>query len=107
MLEWQTFAAIFAVGAASYAMRSAGYLAATALPKSGLMPRMLRLAPGNLFIAFAATGVVHGGWPTLAGCVGAIATMAVTGREWAALGGGFGAAALASALLAHGSASLH
>jgi hypothetical protein len=107
MPEWRIFAAIFAVGAASYAMRSAGYLAATALPKSGLLPRMLRLAPGNLFIAFAATGVVHGGWPALAGCVGAIATMAVTQREWAALGGGFAAAALASALLAHGSASLH
>lgn len=103
MVEWQIFAAIFAVGAASYAMRIGGFLAATILPKSGLLPRVLRLAPGNLFIAFAATGVVHGGWPTLAGCVGAIATMAATKREWAALGGGFGAAALASALLAHDS----
>jgi hypothetical protein len=102
MREWQVFAAILAIGAASYAMRSAGYLSATILPKSGLLPRILRHAPGNLFIAFAATGVVHGGWPTLAGCVGAIATMAATQREWAALGGGFAAAALASALLAHG-----
>lgn len=102
MNEWQIYAAILAVGAASYAMRSAGYLAATLLPKTGLLPRILRLAPGNLFIAFAATNIVHGGWPTLAGCVGAIATMWITKREWAALGGGFGAAALASALLAHG-----
>jgi hypothetical protein len=101
MVKWQVVAAIFAVGAASYAMRSAGYLAATILPKRGLLPRILRLAPGNLFIAFAATGVVHGGWPAFAGCVGAIATMAVTQREWAALGSGFGAAALATALLAH------
>jgi hypothetical protein len=101
MVEWQIFAAIFAVGAASYAMRSAGFLAAAILPKRGLLPRILRLAPGNLFIAFAATGVVHGGWPTLAGCVGAVASMAIAKREWAALGGGFAAAALASALLAH------
>jgi hypothetical protein len=99
MNEWQVYAAILAVGVASYAMRSAGYLAATLLPKTGLLPRILRMAPGNLFIAFAATSMAHGGWPTLAGCVGAIATMWITKREWAALGGGFGAAALASALL--------
>ncbi|HTD72403.1 MAG TPA: AzlD domain-containing protein [Steroidobacteraceae bacterium] len=100
MTEWQTYAAIFAVGAASYAMRSVGFLVATSLPKTGLLPRILSLAPGNLFIAYAATGIVHGGWPTLAGCVGAIVTMTLTKREWAALGGGFAAAALASALLA-------
>ena len=98
MAEWQIYAAIFAVGAASYAMRSGGFLVATILPKRGLLPRILNLAPGNLFIAYAATGVVHGGWPTLAGCVGAIVTMTITKREWAALAGGFGAAALASAL---------
>ena len=102
MVEWQIFAAILAVGAASYAMRSTGYLAATLLPRSGLLPRILRLAPGNLFIAFAATNIAHGGWPTLAGCVGAITTMWITKREWAALGGGFAAAALAAALLDHG-----
>ncbi len=56
------------------------------------------LAPGNLFAAFAAAGILQGGWPCFAGCLGAIATMAVTKREWAALGAGFGAAALASAL---------
>ena len=99
MPDAQIFGVILAVGAASYAMRAGGFLAASALPQSGLLPRLLRLAPGNLFIAFAAAGVLQGGWPSLAGCIGAVATMAATNREWAALGAGFGAAALAAALL--------
>jgi branched-subunit amino acid transport protein len=98
MPEWQVLAVILAVGAASYAMRAGGFLAASALPQHGLIPRLLRLAPGNLFVAFAAAGILEGGWPSLVGCCGAVAAMALTKREWAALGAGFGAAALASAM---------
>ena len=39
------------------------------------------------------------GWASLAGCLGAVTAMAVTKREWAALGAGFGAAALISVVL--------
>lgn len=99
MPEPQVLAVIFAVGSAAYAMRAGGFLAAGALPRGGPLPRLLRLAPGNLFIAFAASGILEGGWPSLIGCGAAIATMAATRREWAALGAGFGAAALAAALL--------
>jgi uncharacterized membrane protein len=99
MPEPRVLLAIFAVGAASYAMRAGGYVAAGAMPQHGLLPRLLRLAPGNLFVAFAAAGILQGGWPSLLGCLGAIATMAVTKREWAALAAGFGAAALASIML--------
>jgi hypothetical protein len=99
MPEPQVLAAILAVGAASYSMRAGGFLAAGSLRRDGPLARLLRLAPGNLFIAFAAAGLLAGGWPSLAGCVAAIATMAVTKREWAALAAGFGAAALAAALL--------
>src|SRR5690349_3693633 len=99
MPEPQILAVIFVVGAASYAMRTGGFLAASALPRGGVLPRLLRLAPGNLFIAFAAAGILEGGWPSFVGCFGAIAMMAATNREWAALGAGFGAAALASAVL--------
>jgi branched-subunit amino acid transport protein len=99
MPDAQVIGVILAVGAASYAMRTGGFLAAGALPQSGLLPRLLRLAPGNLFIAFAATGILQGGWPSLIGCLGAVATMAVTNREWAALGAGFGVAALAATVL--------
>ena len=99
MPDGQILGVVLAVGAASYAMRAGGFLAASALPQSGLLPRLLRLAPGNLFIAFAAAGILQGGWPSLVGCLGAVATMAATNREWAALGAGFGAAALAAALL--------
>lgn len=99
MPEPRILAVILAVGAASYAMRAGGFLAAGALPHGGLLPRLLRLAPGNLFAAFAAAGILQGGWPSLMGCLGAVVTMAATKREWAALGAGFGVAALASALV--------
>src|ERR1700730_657898 len=89
MPDWQIFAVVFAVGAASYAMRTVGFLAADALPQDGLWQRLLRLAPGNLFVAFAAAGIFEGGWVSLVGCLGAVATMTVTQREWAALGAGF------------------
>jgi hypothetical protein len=96
MPEWQIFAVLLAVGATSYAMRTAGFLAAGALPQEGRWPRLLRLAPGNLFVAFAAAGILEGGWVSLAGCLGAVAAMAVTKREWAALAAGFALVALAS-----------
>jgi len=99
MPDWRIVAVVFAVGAASYAMRTGGFLAASALPQSGLFPRLLRLAPGNLLVSFAAAGVLEGGWASLVGCLGAVTTMAVTKREWAALGAGFGAAALISAVV--------
>jgi uncharacterized membrane protein len=99
MPEPHVLAVILAVGAASYAMRGGGFLAASVLPQQGLLPRLLRLAPGNLFIAFAAAGMLEGGWPSLIGAAAAVATVAVTKREWAALGAGFGAVLLASVLL--------
>jgi uncharacterized membrane protein len=97
--ESQILAVIFAVGIASYAMRAGGFLAASALPQGGALPRLLRLAPGNLLVAFVAAGILEGGWPCVAGCIVAAATMAITKQQWAALGLGFGAAALASAML--------
>ena len=99
MPDWRIVAVVFAVGAASYAMRAGGFLAASALPQSGPLPRLLRLAPGNLLVSFAAAGILEGGWPSLVGCLGAVVTMALTKREWAALGAGFGAAALISAVV--------
>ncbi len=81
MPDGQILGVVLAVGAASYAMRAGGFLAASALPQSGLLPRLLRLAPGNLFVAFAAAGILQGGWPSLVGCVGAVTTMAATNRE--------------------------
>jgi branched-subunit amino acid transport protein len=99
MPDWHALTAILAVGAVSYAMRAGGFLAASALPPGGLLPRLLRLAPGNLFVAFAAAGMLQGGWPSLIGCAAAVVTMAATKREWAALGAGFGAVGLAAALL--------
>jgi hypothetical protein len=99
MPDWRIVAVVFAVGAASYAMRAGGFLAASALPQSGIFPRLLRLAPGNLLVAFAAAGVLEGGWPSLVGCLAAVAAMAFAKREWAALGAGFAAAALISAVL--------
>ena len=98
MPDWQIFAVVFAVGAASYAMRTAGFLAAGALPQSGVWPKLLRLAPGNLLVAFVAAGILQGGWTSLAGCLGAAATMAATKRDWAALGAGCTLAALASSV---------
>jgi hypothetical protein len=59
----------------------------------------LRYAPGNLFVAFVAAGIVEGGWPSLFGCFGAVTTMLVTKREWAALGvAALGVAALGVAV---------
>jgi hypothetical protein len=99
MSDWPTYTAILAVGFAAYAMRAGGFLAIGAMPQTGLVPRLLRLAPGNLFVAFAAAGILEGGWPSLIGCAGAILAMAVTKKEWAALAAGFAGAAIAAALI--------
>src|SRR5258708_11703444 len=78
MPDSRVLAAIVAVGLASYAMRAGGFLAAGAIPRRGMLERLLRLARGNLFVAFAAAGILEGGWPSLVGCLGAVATMAAT-----------------------------
>ena len=99
MPDPQILAAILAVGAASYAMRAGGFIAMGLLPQQGLLQRLLRLAPGNLFAAFAAAGMIEGGWPSTIGCLGAVLAMAVTKREWAALAAGFTLAAITAAVL--------
>lgn len=99
MPEWSIYTAILGVGLAAYAMRAGGFLAIGAMPQTGLIPRLLRLAPGNLFVAFAAAGVLEGGWPSLIGCVAAVGAMAATRKEWAALAAGFAGAAIAAALI--------
>jgi branched-subunit amino acid transport protein len=100
MPDWRVLGAILALGLACYAMRAAGFMAVGSLPEDGTVSKVLRLAPGNLFIAFAAAGCLQGGWPSLAGCLLALATMMVTKKEWAALGVGFAAAAAVSAWFA-------
>ena len=98
MSEWHA-SALFSQSARSVMPCGGGFLAASVMPAGGLMARLLRLAPGNLFVAFAAAGILQGGWPSLIGCAAAVATMAVTRREWAALAAGFGAVGLSAALL--------
>jgi uncharacterized membrane protein len=99
MPDSQVLAVILAVGAASMLMRVGGFLVAEALPRGGALPRLLRVAPGNLCVAFTAAGVLEGGWPSLAGAIGAVIAMALTDREWAALGAGFAVAALVAAIV--------
>ncbi|HEV2674268.1 MAG TPA: AzlD domain-containing protein [Aliidongia sp.] len=99
MSDWRLYLAILAVGAAAYAMRAGGYLVMGVLPQTGLLPRLLRLAPGNLFVGFSVAGILEGGWPSLAGCAAAVVAMAATKKEWAALAAGFTAAAVTAALL--------
>lgn len=99
MSDWRIYLAILAVGAAAYAMRAGGFLVMGALPQTGLLPRLLRLAPGNLFVGFSVAGILEGGWPSLAGSLAAVAAMAFTRKEWAALAAGFAAAATTAALL--------
>ena len=86
--------AILAIGAAVYATRIGGWLAAGLVPADGAVARLLRLAPGNLFAAFAAAQCVQGGILTALACAAALAAMAATHREWAALGAGAGVVAL-------------
>lgn len=99
MPDWRIMAAIGCIAATSYAMRAGGFLVAGTMPAAGPMQRFLRLAPGNLFIAFIAAGCLSGGTPNIAGSLAALATMAVTRQAWAALISGFAAAALAASIL--------
>lgn len=99
MPDWHTFIAIGLLGLVSYAMRAGGFLAAGAIREGSIADRFLRLAPGNLFVAFVAAACLEGGRPNVLGCVCALVTMAVTGKEWAALGAGFLAAVVAAAML--------
>ena len=99
MSEWRIIGVIFTLGAVSYALRVGGFLAAGAMPQSGLIPRLLRLAPGNLLVAFAAAGIAAGGLQTLLASVATVGAMATSGREWVALGVSFAAAALLSVML--------
>jgi hypothetical protein len=99
MPSWPTFFAIAILGLACYAMRAGGFLAAGVIREGGVAARFLRLAPGNLFTAFVAAACLEGGWPSIIGCTCALLTMAVTRKEWAALGVGFAAAALGAAFL--------
>jgi uncharacterized membrane protein len=90
--------AIVVLGITCYAMRAGGYVIASSLRDDGLVARFLRLAPGNLFIAFIVAGCLSGGLAGVVGTLAAVVTMAVTAREWAALGVGFGAALATSAI---------
>uniref|UniRef100_A0ABS3MG06 Branched-chain amino acid ABC transporter permease n=2 Tax=Bradyrhizobium quebecense TaxID=2748629 RepID=A0ABS3MG06_9BRAD len=87
---------IFILGLTCYAMRAGGYVLAASMRDDGIAARFLRLAPGNLFIAFIVSGCLSGGLAGLVGTLVALVTMAATAREWAALGAGFGAALAAS-----------
>ena len=98
MSDWQTFATIGALGLVSYGLRSGGFLAAGLVRDDSTIARFLRLAPGNLFIAFVAAACVEGGLPSTVGCAAALAGMAMTRREWVALTAGFAAAALAASV---------
>src|SRR5579871_2340874 len=93
MSDWQTFAAIGALGLVSYGLRSGGFLAAGLVREDSAVSRFLRLAPGNLFIAFVAAACIEGGWPSTIGCLAALLGMLATRREWVALTAGFLAAA--------------
>ena len=98
VLDLQVLGVICVLGVTCYAMRAGGYVLAASMREDGIAARFLRLAPGNLFIAFIVGGCLSGGMAGLAGTAGAIATMAITSKEWAALGAGFGAALAASAI---------
>ena len=99
MFDWSVAASIVAIGMASYATRIAGFVAFDALSEQGRAARLLRLAPGDLAMAFIAVGCFEGGWVSLLGCGAALLGMIATKREWAALLSGFVAAALAAAFV--------
>lgn len=87
---------ICVLGCVSYSLRAGGYLAAGLFSADGVWGRVLKLAPGNLFVAFTAVGLWNSDWPALAGSFCALITMKLTQREWAALGVGFAVVALAA-----------
>ncbi|NEU99858.1 AzlD domain-containing protein [Bradyrhizobium uaiense] len=98
MHDLQLLGVICILGVTCYAMRAGGYVLAASMRDDSIAGRFLRLAPGNLFIAFIVGGCLSGGPAGLVGTVVALVTMAITAREWAALGAGFGAALAASTI---------
>ncbi len=98
MHDLQVLGVIFILGITCYAMRAGGYVLAASMREDGVAARFLRLAPGNLFIAFIVGGCLSGGLAGVVGTVVATVTMAITAKEWAALGAGFGAALAASTI---------
>lgn len=98
MHDLEVLGVICILGVTCYAMRAGGYILAASMRDDGVAARFLRLAPGNLFIAFIVGGCLSGGLAGLVGTIVALMTMAITAREWAALAAGFGAAVAASAV---------
>jgi uncharacterized membrane protein len=98
MFDTQILLAIATLGVASYALRAGGFLAAGAMPENGLVARLLKKAPGSLFIAFITGACAESGWPGIVGCVFGLMTALVTKKEWAGLLAGFGAAAIVAVL---------
>jgi uncharacterized membrane protein len=94
MFDAQILFAIAALGAASYALRAGGFLAAGAMPENGLLARLLKKAPGSLFVAFITGACAESGWPGVVGCAFGLMTALATKKEWAGLLAGFGAAAI-------------
>jgi uncharacterized membrane protein len=99
MCDLRVLAAIGVLGLVNYALRSGGFLAAGLIREEGPIARFLRLAPGNLFIAFVTAACFDGGWPSVIGCVTAFAGIVITRKEWLALTAGFSAANVAAKLL--------
>lgn len=99
MLDWRILAAIGVLGLVSYALRVGGFLAAGLARNDGAIATFLRLAPGNLFIAFVAAACIKGGWTNVIGSSAALGGMVATRREWVALTAGFCAAAVTASLL--------
>lgn len=88
------YVVVVALALLTYLMRVGGYLLANVVGISPTTDRLLRLAPGNLFVAVATVAAAKGGVPIVAGSIGTMLTMKLTGREWLALPAGALAAAL-------------
>jgi hypothetical protein len=73
-------------------MRAGGYLLASQMSRGGDFNRFLRLAPGNFFAAFIASGCFAGGLPSFVGATIALIVMICTAKDWLAVAGGFAAA---------------
>src|SRR5215475_9073701 len=94
MFDAHILPGIAALGAPSFGLRAGGFLAAGAMPENGLVARLLKKAPGSLFVAFVAGACAESGWPGIVGCAFGLVTMLATKKEWAGLLAGFGAAAI-------------
>lgn len=94
MTDWRVWAGIFCVAVIGYAMRSGGFLLAGFMPAGGRIQQFLKLAPGNLFVAFCAAGCLQGGLPSVIGLAVALVAMVFIKRDGVALLAGFLAAGL-------------